>query len=355
MSNNAGDFVGFAPLNKGNNLVNDRPGPSKAPMNNQQQQSQQYLQQPQLQQSNIPQQPQQQLPQLPQQKRNVVNQVQAIQSGLNNGASNLSQQPQQQFSNASEYLWNPQGVQPQPQQQQQQPQQQLQHQQNRYHFPGDDDVTVINPPTWSTTDSQADAQSAWEIATKKRPSNATLMNDEGEEENPLTFSQEEDDHQSSTDEEEYANRFTSAKFPSAAEVKRAVVHTLAALEKDHRYLVLGGRQSQCTFEDQNGNRIQEPSLIIKVIDCINSSYVPEEVVKVRLTGVCYEKFLFEKKYLTYKDTDDYFIHYEGMFPTQNDPEKKYHRISVLHGPRGTKRWRIDDEPISNKKRKLSRK
>ena len=104
----------------------------------------------------------------------------------------------------------------------------------------------MNPPPWSI-DSQVDAQSAWEIASKKRPSNATLLY-EGEEANTLNEQGEEEDHQSSTDDEEYANRFAGARFPSAAEVKRAVIQTLSVLEKDHEYLVLGDRQSQsqCT-------------------------------------------------------------------------------------------------------------
>ena len=91
-------------------------------------------------------------------------------------------------------------------------------------------------------------------------------------------------------------------------------------------------------------------MIIKVMDCA-LEYAPENVRKVRLYGVAYEKLMNEGNYELFKEIDDYYLTYDGMVDSVRDPSHRYHKLNVLHAPRGTQKWRIDDKPVVKKQQR----
>ena len=165
-----------------------------------------------------------------------------------------------------------------------------------------------------------------------------------------TENREEDDDL--TDEEELIQRFQSAKFPTAADIKRTQVFTLSELEKGHVYMVLGGQLANTSFENEFGETEKGTSIVVKVLDTASNDTANR--LKVRLTGLSYERLVNQSRYMEFIATDDYFFLYEGMIASTMNPGHKYHRISVMHAPHGTKKWRNDmPEAIpATKKRKL---
>ena len=142
------------------------------------------------------------------------------------------------------------------------------------------------------------------------------------------------DGNDSSDEENQEQRFAAALFPSIGEVRRNQVMNLSeAMELNHVYFVLGGKQSTVAFENESGEVVRGPSMIVKVMDCA-LEYSPENVRKVRLYGVSYEKLMNEGNYETFKEIDDYYLTYDGMVDSVRDPSHRYHKLNVLHGPRG---------------------
>ena len=161
-----------------------------------------------------------------------------------------------------------------------------------------------------------------------------------------------DDNGDITDEEELAQRFQSAALPTVAEIKRTQVFTLSELQKDHVYMVLGGHFSDTSFENEFGETEKGQSIIVKVVDTASPDIGSR--LRVRLTGMSYERLVNQSRYMDYISSDDYFFLYEGMIESKLNPGYKYHRISVRHAPHGTKNWRNDyiESIPAAKKRKM---
>ena len=100
---------------------------------------------------------------------------------------------------------------------------------------------------------------------------------------------------------------------------------------------------------------RSPSVVVKLVDTQANSSLERK--NIRLTGIPYERFFIQSKWGKYKDIDDYYIIYERENESRINLGNKYHRISVLHGLKGTRNFRSDDTDFTirskNKCKKLN--